>query len=97
VSFSARAEESRRSDRLFDDPYAEAFVAAAPGAFLEERATSGELASMGAVVYFHGVIRTRFFDDYLTAAACRQVVLLAAGLDTRAFRSGWLGSTARCG
>jgi len=100
VSFSARAEESRRSDRLFDDPYAEAFVAAAPGAFLEERATSGELASMGAVVYFHGVIRTRFFDDYLTAAtaaACRQVVLLAADLDTRAFRSGWLGPTARCG
>jgi methyltransferase (TIGR00027 family) len=92
VSFSARAEESRRSDRLFDDPYAEAFVAAAPGAFLEERATSGELASMGTVVYFH--------DDYLTAAtaaACRQVVLLAAGLDPRAFRSGWLGPTARCG
>ena len=31
-------------------------------------------------------------DDYLTAATaarCRQVVLLAAGLDTRAFRSGW--------
>ena len=52
------------------------------------------------MVYFHDVIRTRFFDDYLaaaTAAACRQVVLLAAGLDTRAFRSGWLGSTARCG
>lgn len=89
MSFSARAEESRRSDRLFDDPYAEAFVATAPGAFLEERATSGELASMGAVVYFH--------DYYLTAAACRQVVLLAAGLDTRAFRSGWLGPTARCG
>jgi hypothetical protein len=31
-------------------------------------------------------------DDYLTAATaarCRQVVLLAAGLYTRAFRSGW--------
>jgi methyltransferase (TIGR00027 family) len=38
------------------------------------------------------VIRTRFFDDYLLAACtagCRQVVLLAAGLDTRAFRLGW--------
>jgi O-methyltransferase involved in polyketide biosynthesis len=26
-----RAEESRRGDRLFDDPYADAFLAAAPG------------------------------------------------------------------
>jgi len=41
---------------------------------------------------FHAVIRTRFFDDYLLAACaadCNQVVLLAAGLDTRAFRLPW--------
>ena len=41
---------------------------------------------------FHVIIRTRYFDDYLldaTAAGCRQVVLLAAGLDTRAFRLDW--------
>jgi methyltransferase (TIGR00027 family) len=40
------------------------------------------------------VIRTRFFDDHLlgaAAAGCRQVVLLAAGLDTRAFRLAWPG------
>jgi O-methyltransferase involved in polyketide biosynthesis len=39
------------------------------------------MASLGAVFYAHAVIRTRFFDDYLTAATaaeCRQVVLLAA-------------------
>lgn len=38
------------------------------------------------------VIRTRFFDDYLidaAAAGVGQVVLLAAGLDTRAFRLPW--------
>jgi methyltransferase (TIGR00027 family) len=38
------------------------------------------------------VIRTRFFDDYLldaTAHGIRQVVLLAAGLDTRAYRLRW--------
>lgn len=38
------------------------------------------------------VVRTRFFDDYALAAArsgCRQVVLLGAGLDTRAFRLDW--------
>lgn len=93
-----RARESRREDRLFDDPYAQAFVDAAPGAFPEEPTTSEELAalgpmaSLGAVFYAHAVIRTRFFDDYLTAAVaagCSQVVLLAAGLDTRAFRLAW--------
>jgi methyltransferase (TIGR00027 family) len=87
-----RAEENRRPDRLFDDPYAQAFVAAAPGAFPEQRTAPGELASWGATISVHGVIRTRFFDDYLLAACaagCRQVVLLAAGLDTRAFRLAW--------
>ena len=97
-----RATESRRADRLFDDPYAQAFVDAAPGAFPEEPKTSEELAalgpmaSLGAVFYAHAVIRTRFFDDYLTAATaagCSQVVLLAAGLDTRAFRLAWQAGT----
>ncbi|HZD74011.1 MAG TPA: SAM-dependent methyltransferase [Actinomycetota bacterium] len=89
-----RAGESRRPDRLFDDPYAAAFVAAARDALPEAPAVSGGRAELGAVFAFHGVIRTRFFDDYLlgaTAAGCRQVVLLAAGLDTRAFRLAWPG------
>jgi len=93
-----RARESRRAGRLFDDPYAQAFVDAAPGRFPEEPKTSeepaalGPMASLGAVFYAHAVIRTRFFDDYLTAATAAgssQVVLLAAGLDTRAFRLPW--------
>jgi methyltransferase (TIGR00027 family) len=87
-----RAEESRRPDRLFDDPYAQAFVAAAPGALPEEHAASGQLGSWGAAISVQGVLRTRFFDDYLLAACqagCRQVVLLAAGLDSRAFRLAW--------
>jgi methyltransferase (TIGR00027 family) len=97
-----RARESRRGDRLFDDAYAQAFVDAAPGAFPEageteeQRTAPGPRASVGAVLYAHGVIRTRFFDDYLasaTAAGCRQVVLLAAGLDTRAFRLAWPSRT----
>jgi len=95
---SVRARETRRTDRLFDDPYAQAFLAAAPEAFTEERAVleQGEgaagLAAVGAAFFLHGIIRTRFFDDYLlqaTAGGCRQVVLLAAGLDTRAFRLTW--------
>jgi hypothetical protein len=54
------------------------------------------MASLGAVFHVHGVIRTRFFDDYLTAAIaarCHQVVLLAAGLDTRALRLAWPAGT----
>jgi methyltransferase (TIGR00027 family) len=43
------------------------------------------------------VIRTRFFDDFLLDAcqrlAVRQVVLAAAGLDTRAFRLQWPART----
>ncbi|KOV70524.1 hypothetical protein ADL00_09780 [Streptomyces sp. AS58] len=37
-------------------------------------------------------VRSRFFDEHLLAAArsgCRQVVLLGAGLDTRAYRLDW--------
>jgi methyltransferase (TIGR00027 family) len=47
---------------------------------------------VGRSLYQRAVIRTRFYDDYLIAAAgegCHQVVLLAAGLDTRAFRLDW--------
>ena len=97
-----RARESQREDRLFDDPYAQAFVDAAPGAFPEEQAVRerpaahGPLASLGAAFYAHAIIRTRFYDEYLTAATAagsRQVVLLAAGLDTRAFRLAWPAGT----
>ncbi|MFI6495849.1 class I SAM-dependent methyltransferase [Nonomuraea typhae] len=93
-----RARESRREDRLFDDPYAQAFVDAVPGAFPAEPASARDLATpgsparLGEVFYLHGVVRTRFFDEHLlsaTAAGCRQVVLLAAGLDARAFRLPW--------
>lgn len=93
-----RAEESRRADRLFHDPYAELFVAAAPPGTLPEEHTArvSDLAQVGVAFCCHGIVRTRFFDDYLQAAAsagCRQVVLLAAGLDTRAFRLTWPEST----
>ena len=56
-----RALESQREDRLFDDPYAQAFVDAAPGAFPEERAVRerraahGPLASLGAAFSAHAV------------------------------------------
>jgi methyltransferase (TIGR00027 family) len=85
-----RAEESSRDDRLFDDPYAEAFVNAAAGALPAGRVSSSDGMMAGVV---HGaVIRTRYYDDFLLEACdrgCRQVVLVGAGLDSRAFRLPW--------
>jgi methyltransferase (TIGR00027 family) len=89
-----RAAEARRPDPLFDDPYAAAFVAATGAG---TSATPAEVATeeqrrWRAAIAFHISIRTRFFDDYLQAAVdagIRQVVVLGAGLDTRAFRLSW--------
>jgi methyltransferase (TIGR00027 family) len=41
-------------------------------------------------------VRTHFFDDYFTAAAAagiRQIVILASGLDSRAYRLDWPADT----
>ncbi len=88
-----RACETQRADRLFEDPYAAAFVAEAPQA-IPAWSTFEEApgASVGAAFAAAGAVRTRFYDDFLLEAAsegCRQVVLVAAGLDTRAFRLLW--------
>jgi methyltransferase (TIGR00027 family) len=85
-----RAMESKRSDRLFDDPLASEFVAASgwqpPSAAAPVGSGPGRFF---AAVRAGAVVRTRFLDDFLTAACgngCGQAVLLGAGLDTRAFR-----------
>ncbi|HVW31067.1 MAG TPA: SAM-dependent methyltransferase [Acidimicrobiia bacterium] len=89
-----RAAESRRADRLFDDPLAARFVAAAgwepvdlPDRPPEDPAVRGLLVMAQSVI-----VRTRFLDDLVMgawAAGARQVVILGAGLDTRAFRLPW--------
>jgi methyltransferase (TIGR00027 family) len=89
-----RAEESLRPDRLVDDPFAAAFVAAAPPLFADvpSFADEAELAALVEAGITGVAVRTRYFDDHLgsaCAAGCHQVVLLAAGLDTRAFRLAW--------
>ncbi|MFC0041797.1 SAM-dependent methyltransferase [Actinomadura rayongensis] len=90
----ARAQETARETPLFRDPYAAAFVAAARE-WLDVPGEENQWDSLVAWVdlfYSRGVVRTRFIDDYLaaaTAGACGQVVLLGAGLDTRAFRLPW--------
>ena len=82
-----RAEETARPDRLFADPLAAAFVAAS-------RWSPSRPADDRRAVLLRAwvVARTVFLDDLL-ASACRegrrQVVLLGAGLDVRAFRLPW--------
>lgn len=96
---AARATETLRTDRLFCDHLAQYFLAAAGSAipfFAAQEAPpergsaprSDIMALIGDVI----VIKTCFFDEYfhrVCAAGCRQIVVLAAGLDTRAFRLDW--------
>jgi methyltransferase (TIGR00027 family) len=90
-----RSDESARRDRLFDDPYAATFVAAVPDAFADgPEPGDPEIAALTDAFRAHVAIRTRFYDDYLRTACargCQQVVVLAAGLDARAFRLHWPG------
>ncbi|MEU6050645.1 class I SAM-dependent methyltransferase [Streptomyces xanthochromogenes] len=92
-----RALESERENALFRDPLARAFTTAgglwpsSPALPADEAARRRRLA-----VAFSIVIRTKFLDDLLQQAAAsgvRQVVLLGAGMDSRAFRMDWPDGT----
>jgi methyltransferase (TIGR00027 family) len=83
---SLRAEESARPDRLFEDPFA-AKLAGDVG----RRALDAYRAALPIEVPVIEV-RTRFFDDALLRACdggARQVAILAAGMDARAYRLAW--------
>jgi methyltransferase (TIGR00027 family) len=90
---AARDRESERADRLFDDPLAAELAGPEGVAWLESMEAAARSDSPG----LYPVIRTRFFDDFLLDACrrlgMRQVVLAAAGLDTRAFRLDWPSGT----
>lgn len=94
-----RAVETARPDRLFEDPYAEAFCDAFPEAFHEEDVGDrdpGLVQRSFEAFAFHVAVRTRWLDDFFADAlgsGCRQVVLLGAGLDTRAYRLPWRPGT----
>ena len=78
---AARAKESLRSDRLFFDPYASALAGTEGVRLLGDMEQAGNLSAYLA-------IRTRFFDDFAlrVAPSLHQIVILAAGMDVRAFR-----------
>jgi methyltransferase (TIGR00027 family) len=97
---TARALEAQKPDPAAVDPYAEAFCRAAGGEWADvldggvpDHPLKTEFGEH--FVNFQGV-RTKYFDTYFQAAAAagvRQIVLLAAGLDSRGFRLDWPDGT----
>jgi len=99
---AARALASREPHPLIEDPYAASLVRAVGIDFFtrlidgditvpDERAEAG-IRLMTDVM----AVRTRFFDDFFIdsgAAGVRQAVILAVGLDSRAYRLPWPAGT----
>jgi methyltransferase (TIGR00027 family) len=93
MTAAARALETERGDGLLSDPWARS-LAGSEGFEILDRGALGPASVNGSSRY---VVRHRFFDDFLLELAVRegirQVVLVAAGLDTRAFRLDWPAGT----
>lgn len=82
----ARAIETQRPDGLFKDPLAA--ILAGEDIIAEFTPKVQQYEDNGAPLV---PVRTRFFDDFLLSKIdqIRQVVILGAGMDTRAFRLPW--------
>ncbi len=102
---AARAAETDSANPLIRDPFARAFLEAAGDGMWNLMANPGKaaeltddvdlLAHLQVMIDFMAV-RTAFFDEYFLNAAAsgvRQVVILAAGLDARAWRLPWPDGT----
>lgn len=93
---TSRALETEQPDPLVRDDYAALFVTAsgheAMNRLLDAAPTqSPSLMNSGGIG-----LRTKFYDDHFLAAAAdgvRQAVILAAGLDARAYRLAWPSGT----
>ena len=105
----ARAAETGSHDPLIRDEYAATLVGTPELAELRDRITSmfrsdgpddpdsgdADAIDFQQMVDYQAV-RTHFFDEYFGAASSigiRQVVILAAGLDSRAYRLEWPSGT----
>jgi methyltransferase (TIGR00027 family) len=91
MAAATRAIATRADRSLIDDPFAEPLVRAVGIDFLTRLAT-GELAPdelVGQTAIDGATIRTRFYDEFFLDAGLTQVVILAAGLDSRAYRLPW--------
>ncbi len=97
---AARAAATRRA--VINDPFAEPLVRAV-GLDIFTRVAAGEvdLADVGDDAWFSRMTdvfaaRTRCYDDFFnsaSAAGIRQVVIVASGLDSRAYRLSWPAGT----
>ncbi|OBI49168.1 class I SAM-dependent methyltransferase [Mycobacterium sp. E787] len=99
---SSRAMASQGPDPLLDDPWADPLVRAV-GIDTFVKLIDGEIGpgdddpvlnrrTMNEQI----TVRTRFFDDFFTQATgsgIRQAVIVASGLDTRAYRLAWPAGT----
>jgi methyltransferase (TIGR00027 family) len=102
---AARAMASKADDALIDDPFAEPLVRAV-GVDFFTRLVTGELRpedldsdseSVGMQRMTDNMaVRTKFFDEFFltsTEGGIRQAVILASGLDSRAYRLEWPAGT----
>ena len=88
----ARAAESNCDCPLFIDRYAQLFVDAA----IARGWDPTDIAKHLPLVQGYAAARTKWFDEYFIAAGANgidQVVILAAGLDARAWRLPWVSGT----
>jgi O-methyltransferase involved in polyketide biosynthesis len=91
MAAAARAIATRADRRLIDDPFAEPLVRAV-GVDLLTRPATGEVAPddlVGQVFIDVAKVRTKFYDEFFldaTKAGNTQAVILASGLDSRAYR-----------
>lgn len=102
----ARAAESEAECPLYTDPYARFFIDAATAAGWQPPFTEETLAHIGKAddqvigrmktMAAYIASRTKYLDEFFTTAGANgldQVVILAAGLDTRAWRLPWISDT----
>ncbi|HUB54312.1 MAG TPA: class I SAM-dependent methyltransferase [Mycobacterium sp.] len=99
---ASRALASQGPDALLDDPFADPLVRAV-GLAPFIRLIDGEVALDDDDPALNGrtraeqmTVRTRFFDNFFinaTEGGIRQAVILASGLDTRAYRLPWPAGT----
>jgi methyltransferase (TIGR00027 family) len=104
---AARAVETEQPDALIRDPYAKLLVTNAGAGVLWEAmldpAVAAKVEALDAdsaahLLHMRGyqAVRTNFFDTYFNDAVAegiRQVVILASGLDSRAYRLDWPAGT----
>ncbi|ORW00340.1 SAM-dependent methyltransferase [Mycobacterium kyorinense] len=103
---AARAIETDKPDPLIRDPYAKLLVSKAGTGVWETMLDESMVAKVEsldpetAAIFQHmrsyQAVRTHFFDEYFAAAVAagiRQVVILASGLDSRAYRLQWPAGT----